>query len=458
MSPLQIYNTLTREKQVFKPLRDGEVGLYVCGVTVYDYCHIGHARSYIAFDMITRYLRHLGYCVNYVRNITDIEDKIIHRANEYNIAFNDVVAKFTQVMHEDFAALNILSPTSEPRATDCMPQIIAMVQGLIDKGVAYVADNGDVYYAVDKFAHYGCLSQQSINDLRAGERIAIETAKRDPLDFVLWKQSKPGEPSWPSPWGAGRPGWHIECSAMSTHYLGDQFDIHGGGLDLKFPHHENEIAQAMAASDQPFANLWMHIGLLQVNKEKMSKSLGNFFTIREVLEKHHPEVIRYFMLASHYRSPINYSVDNLANAKAALMRLYTALRGIHIDSSIVLDEEYIQQFQQAMNDDFNTPVAISIMFDLARELNSQAEHAARATQLAATLLHLGEILGLLQCNPEQFLQGDTDDTQWIEQLIAERQQAREDKDWSKADQIRQQLSDRGITIEDSGHSTLWRRV
>lgn len=457
---LQIYNTLTKQKQEFKPLAPKKVSLYVCGVTVYDYCHIGHARAVmVIFDMVVRYLRYRGYEVTYVRNITDIDDKIIVRAQENKESVAALTERFIKAMHEDERALGVLAPDQEPRATETLTEMIQMIQVLLDKDYAYVGDNGDVFYRVAKFAGYGKLSHQNIESLRSGERIAIDTAKADPLDFVLWKIAKPDEPSWDSPWGAGRPGWHIECAAMSTTRLGNNFDIHGGGLDLQFPHHENEIAQAEAATDCHFANYWMHVGLLQVNSEKMSKSLGNFFLIRDALQQYDPEVIRYFMIASHYRSPINYSAENLAQARTALVRFYTALRDMPAAKALV-DSEYEKRFVAAMNDDFNTPVAIAALFDLARDINKARDEGdiKKASQLAATLKYVASILGLLQQAPEQFLQGgqETDNAE-IEALITARQQARAAKNWAESDRIRDQLVAMGIVIEDNAQGTSWKR-
>src|SRR5262245_36977296 len=369
MHPLRIHNSLTGTKEEFVPLHAGRIGIYVCGITVYDYCHIGHGRMLTVFDMVVRYLRSLGYEVAFVRNITDIEDKIIKRAAENNEPIDALTARFIRAMDEDCAALGMLKPDHEPRATQYVPAIVDMVAKLVEKGYAYVADDGDVLYSVSKFPGYGKLSGKRLKDLRAGARVEVNEAKRDPLDFVLWKAAKPGEPSWDSPWGPGRPGWHIECSAMSTQVLGRHFDLHGGGVDLKFPHHENEIAQSCAALDTPFVNVWMHNGFVRIEDEKMSKSLGNFFTIRDVLKVHRPEAVRYFLLATHYRAPINYSEDNLAQAAAALERLYTALRGVEADASTP-NGEALDRFRAAMSDDFNTPEAFAILQTLARELNT----------------------------------------------------------------------------------------
>ncbi|CAD6881044.1 Cysteinyl-tRNA synthetase (EC 6.1.1.16) [Methylomonas albis] len=454
---LKIYNTLTRSKQEFIPKQPGKVGMYVCGMTVYDYCHIGHARVMVVFDTVARYLRYAGYQLTYVRNITDIDDKIIQRANENGEAFAALTERFIDAMHEDERALAVLPPDVEPKATQSIADIITMISTLIARDFAYVGGNGDVFYAVSRFAGYGKLSGKNIEDLQAGERVDVDTAKRDPLDFVLWKMAKPGEPYWDSPWGQGRPGWHIECSAMSTCCLGTHFDIHGGGMDLQFPHHENEIAQSEGATGEPFVNYWMHNGFVRVNEEKMSKSLGNFFTVREVLKQYRPEVIRFFILSSHYRSPLNYSDEQLDDAGAALTRLYTALRCVEIVDSMI-DAEYRQRFEQAMDDDFNTPVALAVLFDLARELNK----ADDKTLLAATLKQLAAILGLLQESPDSFLQGRVgadglNETQ-IEQLIYDRKAAKANKDWAQADTIRDQLKAQGVVLEDvAGGNTIWRR-
>lgn len=454
---LKIYNTLTRSKQEFVPKQSGKVGMYVCGMTVYDYCHIGHARVMVVFDTVARYLRHSGYQLTYVRNITDIDDKIIQRANQNGEEFTELTARFIDAMHEDERALAVLPPDREPRATQSISDIIGMIEALIAKDYAYVGANGDVFYAVAKFAGYGKLSGKNIEDLNAGERVDIDNAKRDPLDFVLWKTAKPGEPAWDSPWGAGRPGWHIECSAMSTCCLGNHFDIHGGGMDLQFPHHENEIAQSEGATGETFVNYWMHNGFVRVNEEKMSKSLGNFFTVREVLKQYRPEVVRFFILSSHYRSPLNYSDEHLDEAGIALTRLYTALRGVDI-ADVPVDAQFKQRFEQAMDDDFNTPVALAVLFDLARELNK----AEDKTLLAATLKRLAAILGLLQDDPEQFLKGGAGqgglDAAEIERLIEARKAAKAEKNWAQADAIRDQLKSQGILLEDiAGGKTTWRR-
>jgi cysteinyl-tRNA synthetase len=411
----------------------------------------------VVFDTVARYLRHSGFELTYVRNITDIDDKIIQRANDNGEAFTALTERFIEAMHEDERALSVLPPDHEPRATQSIDNILAMISALITKEYAYVGGNGDVFYAVSRFHGYGKLSGKNTDDLNAGERVDIDSAKRDPLDFVLWKMAKPGEPAWPSPWGNGRPGWHIECSAMSTCCLGNHFDIHGGGMDLQFPHHENEIAQSEAATGETFVNYWMHNGFVRVNEEKMSKSLGNFFTVREVLKQYRPEVIRFFILSSHYRSPLNYADEQLDEAGVALTRLYTALRGVDIVGAGI-DADFKQRFEQAMDDDFNTPVALAVLFDLARELNK----AEDKTALAATLKQLAAILGLLQDDPEAFLQGGNNadglSAETIEQLIAERKAAKAAKNWAQADAIRDQLKAQGVVLEDiAGGETSWRR-
>ncbi|KTC79301.1 cysteine--tRNA ligase [Legionella cherrii] len=452
---LHLYNSLTRTKEPFVSISPGKIGLYVCGITVYDRCHIGHARSMVSFDVIVRYLRSQGYDVKYVRNITDIDDKIIARAHERAIPIDELTAQYIAAMNEDTQALNILPPDVEPRATEHISSIIQLIERLLEKGSAYLSDNGDVCYQVDSFADYGKLSHKDLEGLVAGARVEIVKEKRSPLDFVLWKKAKQGEPSWPSPWGEGRPGWHIECSAMAMSELGEQFDIHGGGLDLQFPHHENEIAQSEAATEKPFANYWLHVGMLQVNNEKMSKSLGNFFTIADVLAKHHPEVVRYFLLSSHYRSSLNYSEENLVNAKKALTRLYQTIKDSHSIADGELDNHWVNEFNQAMNDDFNTPVALSVLFQLSHEVNK-----SRSPNLAITLKHLAGVMGLLQEDPASFLQSGfaEEDKTEIEELIAERLQARADRNWGRADQIRADLLSRGIELEDGPNGTTWRRM
>lgn len=457
---LTLYNSLTRQKEVFIPITPGQVRMYVCGMTVYDYCHLGHARVLVVFDMIARWLRASGYQVTYVRNITDIDDKIIKRAQENGEPYTALTERFIRAMHEDERALDVLPPDYEPRASEYVDKMLAMIQALIDRGHAYLADNGDVYYAVRSYPPYGQLSGKSIDALRAGERVEVDPHKRDPLDFVLWKAAKPGEPFWPSPWGPGRPGWHIECSAMSTDLLGPHFDIHGGGQDLQFPHHENEIAQSEGAHGCKFVNYWLHNGFVRVDDEKMSKSLGNFFTIREVLAKYDAEVVRFFILRAHYRSAFNYSDQHLKEAKSALTRLYTALRGLKPAlAPIAWDAPHAARFKAAMDDDFNTPEAIAVLFDLANAVNK-----CRSADLAGQLKALGGVLGLLQRDPDDFLQaaGSADDGGYskarIEALIQERLQARQKKDFKRADAIREELKAAGILLEDTPQGTTWRRV
>lgn len=439
--------------------------MYVCGMTVYDYCHLGHARVMVVFDVVARYFRYLQYDLIYVRNITDIDDKIIVRAKEIDESISELTGRYIEAMHEDERALNVLPPDIEPRATESMEAIVSMISALIDKGIAYVGDNGDVFYSVSKFDGYGKLSGKNPEELRAGERVDIDQAKQDPLDFVLWKMSKPGEPAWDSPWGMGRPGWHIECSAMSTSCLGNHFDIHGGGMDLQFPHHENEIAQSEGATGEKFVNLWMHNGFVRIDEEKMSKSLGNFFTVREVLNRYRPEVIRMFILTSHYRSPLNYADENLDEGVAALTRLYTALRGLKPnDSESEQGLEYQQRFEDAMSDDFNTPIALSVLFDLAREINRQkTSNLSLAERLAAKLKSLGDVLGILSDNPEHFLKSADGESvgeltgDEIERLIQQRLEAKDSKDWFTADAIRDKLKNEGVILEDVTGGTNWRR-
>jgi len=490
---LKIYNTLTRTKELFQPRETGKVGMYVCGMTVYDYCHIGHARVMVVFDTVARFLRHSGYALTYVRNITDIDDKIIQRAHENGETLNELTERFINAMHEDEQALAVLPPDLEPRATQSIPDIITMIEALIAKGLAYIGGNGDVFYSVSKFNNYGQLSGKNLDDLQAGERVDVDLAKQNPLDFVLWKMAKANEPAWESPWGLGRPGWHIECSAMSTCCLGNHFDIHGGGMDLQFPHHENEIAQSEGATGEKFVNVWMHNGFVRVNEEKMSKSLGNFFTIREVLDHYKEtrhleplitgEIIRFFILSSHYRSPLNYSDEQLDDAKTGLTRLYKALRGIDVIEGVLVDEEYKTRFEQAMNDDFNTPIALSILFDLATELNKAKKEGEeeKVNVIASTLKSLGSLLGLLQYSPNFFLKGGgslsaitaikssleatatilgfsglTEEN--IEQQIRARLDAKKAKNWALADNIRNDLKLQGVILEDAPDSTTsWRR-
>lgn len=459
MMALSIYNTLSKTKDAFKPLVDNQVRMYVCGMTVYDFCHIGHARVMVAFDVVARWLRHRGFDLTYVRNITDIDDKIIKRANENGEPFEALVERMIAAMHEDEARLNVLRPDIEPRATAHIVGMHEMIQTLIDKGYAYAPGNGDVYYRVGKFAGYGKLSRKKIEDLKIGARIEVDEIKEDPLDFVLWKGAKPGEPSWDSPWGKGRPGWHIECSVMSTCCLGETFDIHGGGPDLVFPHHENEIAQSEAATGKLYANAWMHAGAVRVDGEKMSKSLGNFFTIREVLEKYHPEVVRYLLVSSHYRSPINYSEDSLKEAKGALERFYHALKGLP-QTEPVGGDAFVERFAAAMDDDFNTPEACAVLFEMVREVNRLREADPQAAAaLAARLKALAGLLGVLQLEPDAFLRAGAEgkvDAAEVERLIQARLDARTAKNWAESDRIRDQLTAMGVVLEDGKGGTTWR--
>lgn len=457
---LHIHNTLSKQKELFQPIEPGKIRMYVCGMTVYDYCHIGHGRLFVVYDMVVRYLRARGFEVTYVRNITDIDDKIINRAAENEESIAELTERFIAATHEDERALGILPPDIEPRATQHIPGIIALIDALINRGFAYQVASGDVFFAVNKFADYGKLSHQSLAKLRHGVRVDILEEKQDPLDFVLWKSAKPGEPTWDSPWGKGRPGWHIECSAMSAACLGKTIDIHGGGLDLVFPHHQNELAQSEAGFGCKFVNTWMHMGYVQVNSEKMSKSLHNFSTIREVLAQYPAEVVRYFMLASHYRSPINYSGENLDSAKAGLERLYIALRGLPVLPRAGGDE-FLAQFNAAMDDDFNTPEAMSVLFDMAREINRLRDDnkIEAAAGLGGLLRQLSGIFGFLQLDAEQFLQAGLaeGDVQEIERLIAERNTARANKAWAEADRVRQELMQMGVVLEDTSGGTIWRR-
>jgi len=457
---LKIYNSLARIKQEFVPLSSGKVKIYVCGMTVYDYCHLGHARVLVVFDTVIRWLKATGYEVIYVRNITDIDDKIIKRALENHESIESLTNRFIQAMEEDAAALGVARPSHEPRATHHVKNMIDMIGILMRKALAYSADNGDVYYSVHDFPEYGKLSGKSLEDLRAGERVEIDIHKKDPLDFVLWKAAKPGEPYWESPWGNGRPGWHIECSAMSEQFLGEHFDIHGGGQDLQFPHHENEIAQSEGAHDHPFVNYWMHNGFVRIDSEKMSKSLGNFFTVREVLKSYQPEVIRFFILRAHYRSPLNYSDQHLKDAKSALDRLYIALKDVkaELSTGINWENQHAAVFMAAMNDDFNTSEAIAVLFELASDINR-----TDSKQNAALLKALGGVLGLLQQDPIEYLQNITDATTGefsqieIEQMIKQRLDARKAGHYSEADSIRQRLLEAGIILEDGAQGTTWRR-
>jgi len=463
---MQIYNTLSRTKEAFTPIEPGKVRMYVCGMTVYDYCHLGHARVMVAFDVITRYLRSRGFDVTYVRNITDIDDKILRRADDNGETIGALTERMIDAMHEDEARLFVKRPDQEPRATGHVAEIVAMIETLIDKGYAYAPGNGDVYYRVRKFDGYGKLNNRDLDEMRSGARVEVDEHKEDPLDFVLWKGAKPGEASWSSPWGEGRPGWHIECSAMSTCCLGNTFDIHGGGPDLTFPHHENEIAQSEAATGERYVNTWMHAGAVRVDSEKMSKSLGNFFTIREVLEHHDSEVVRYLLVASHYRSAINYAPAALGEARKSLERFYTALEGVTIDAATpeataeVAPGDYAARFSAAMDDDFNTPEALSVLFDLARELNrAKQEGAVGAAGLAAELKRLGGVLGLLGQDPSAFLKGATASLglseQDIEARIVARAAAKKARDFAGADAIRDELAAMGIVLKDSREGTTW---
>ena len=460
---LHIHNSLTKQKELFTSIEPGKVKLYVCGMTVYDFCHVGHARVMVVFDVVTRYLKANGYEVNYIRNITDIDDKIIARANENNETIKVLTERFISEMHQDADALGVDRPNAEPKATESIAEMVAMIETLISKHLAYTAANGDVYYDVSKFPNYGKLSGRNIDELRAGERVAVNEAKNDPMDFVLWKAAKPGEPAWESPWGRGRPGWHIECSAMSAHCLGEHFDIHGGGLDLQFPHHENEIAQSEGAHGCQSVNYWMHNGFVRIDDEKMSKSLGNFFTVREVLKQYQAEVVRYFILTSQYRSPLNYSDEQLEQAKNSLTKFYSSLRGIEADKSVIWqnNEEYGLRFKAAMDDDFNTALALSVMADVRQALNKLLEQGSLEQQgyLAGLLHSFGDVLGLFQQDTETFFDSDKgDDIEFIKSLITARNKARDDKDWVKADQVRDELKARGIILEDAAGKTVWRRT
>ena len=457
---LKIFNTLTREKEEFKPINPNQVGMYVCGVTVYDLCHFGHGRTFVSFDVITRYLRYLGYNLRYVRNITDVDDKIIKRALENNETCDELVNRMIAEMHKDFDALNIQRPDVEPRATQHIAEIIAMVESLIARKHAYVAEDGDVMFDVESFQKYGALSRQNLEQLQAGARVEIKSVKKNPMDFVLWKMSKPNEPSWDSPWGKGRPGWHIECSAMNSKELGHHFDIHGGGSDLMFPHHENEIAQSCCAHDGEYVNYWLHTGMLTINEEKMSKSLNNFFTIRDILTKYDAESVRYFFLTAQYRSLLDYSEENIGLARKALERLYTALRGCEF-VELGADDQYVTDFKTAMDDDFNTPGALAVLFELAREINKlKTEDKSKANVLASRLKQLAGVLGLLEQDPEAFLQGNAadDEVSKIEALIKQRNDARAAKDWAAADAARDALKAMGVVLEDGAGGTTWRKV
>lgn len=458
---ITVYNTLTQRKETLQPIEPGKIRLYVCGITVYDYCHLGHARMLVAFDLIVRYLRYRGLDVTYVRNITDVDDKILKRAQEEGVLFSDITARYIKAMHADERALAILPPDQEPRATEHIEQIVAMIETLVSKDFAYRADNGDVYFSVARCPDYGKLSKKNMDELLDGARIEVGELKKDPRDFVLWKASPDDGVGWDSPWGYGRPGWHIECSAMSTCALGNTFDIHGGGSDLKFPHHENEIAQSECATDSTFANVWLHNGPLRIDNEKMSKSLGNFFTIREVLKEHDAEAVRYLLVASQYRSPINYSLGSLEQAQKGLERFYHALKGLDIGNAKSLtNSRFEKAFQAAMDDDFNTPEAFAVLFDMVSEINRlKKTDPDMASQLGALLVRLADILGVLQSDAEEFLRrsgGDELDAEAIDALVAARDQARADKDWQKADEIRDQLTALNVVVEDGTGGSTWR--
>ena len=460
---LKIYNTLTNQKEVFKPINPSSVGIYVCGMTVYDFCHMGHARVLVMFDVITRHMRRTFPEVKYVRNITDIDDKIINRSIENQEDIYSLTNRFIKAMHEDEIALNILKPDLEPRATESIDQMYSMIESLIEKGFAYQGKNGDVYYSVRSFKNYGKLSGKNLDELESGARVDIESDKRDPLDFVLWKMAKPNEPKWSSPWGEGRPGWHLECSAMSTHHLGNHFDIHGGGMDLAFPHHENEIAQSEGANNCSFVNTWMHVGFVNINDEKMSKSLNNFFTIREALEKYDGETLRYFLISSHYRSPLNFSDENLASAKSALTRLYTAIRGLSA-STKAMDQvsirfDYEKRFNEALDDDFNTPIALSILFEIAKHANTEREDDKdQAGALSELLKKLGSHIGIMGYDADDYLKmGIELSDEKIDEKIRQRESARTSKDFAMSDQIRDELLALDIILEDSINGTTWRR-
>ena len=453
---IKFYNSLTNQKEDFVPIREGEVGMYVCGMTVYDNCHLGHARAMMAFDILARYLRYQGYKLNFTRNITDIDDKIIDRANENQETIDDLTERTIASMHEDFLKLGLDLPTNEPRATDHIEGMINMISKLIEKGHAYHSEGGDVFFAVRTFPEYGKLSNKNIDDLNPGSRIAEDGSKKDPLDFVLWKSAKPNEPSWDSPWGPGRPGWHIECSVMSLENLGRHFDIHGGGPDLLFPHHENEIAQSECASDHKFANYWMHSGLLKINGEKMSKSLGNFAMLKDLFASYHPEVIRYYLISSHYRSSLNFDSDSLDQARSALTRLYQAASLAPFQESDLHDDS-VKEFIDSMNDDLNTPEALSILFGLAKSINSSKDSQDQS-MYASTMKELGKVLGLLNDSPEAFFQYGANLTdEEINKKIEERNQARDNKDFQKADQIRDELAAKGILLDDSSAGTSWKK-
>ena len=472
MQPFVLYNSEQRKKVEFVPRKEGHIDMYVCGMTVYDYCHIGHARVMVAFDYIIRFLRSQGWSVKYVRNITDIDDKIIARANENGESITALTDRFIKAMNEDAANLGCAAPDEAPRATDYIDQMQNMIGNLVNKGTAYPSANGDVYFEVEKFAKYGRLSGRKLDDMQAGasERVDVEVEKKHPFDFVLWKHAKENEPSWASPWGNGRPGWHIECSAMSTCCLGNHFDIHGGGSDLTFPHHENEIAQSEASTGEQYVNYWMHVGFINVDGEKMSKSLGNFFTIRDVMDKFHPEVIRFFIVSSHYRSPVNFSDTALKEAKNTLSRFYHSFKAyqqVYGEKTVeTLDDALVERFNAAMRDDFNTAEAIAVLFEVNKELNRAVkdENAEQAAVYYSTLRHLTNILGLVQHNVDDFLKSDIGQEalglseEQIEDLIQQRKDAKKAKEFAKADEIRQSLLDQGVVLEDTRQGTIWRRA
>jgi cysteinyl-tRNA synthetase len=469
---LQIYNTLTRKKEPFTPIVENKVGLYVCGITVYDLCHMGHARTYLSFDIMVRYFRHAGYDVNYVRNITDVDDKIIQRAIANNETPEQLTTRTIGMMHEDFLSINLVEPDIEPRVTEHMDEIVDVIKRLIDKEYAYQAPSGDVLFDVSSYEQYGHLSKQDLSQLNAGARVQTTSDKDDPLDFVLWKSAKPDEPSWTSPWGDGRPGWHIECSAMNHKHLGEHFDIHGGGSDLMFPHHENEIAQSCCAFDTPYVNTWMHTGMVQVDDVKMSKSLGNFFTLRDVLKVHDPETLRFFLMSAHYRSQLSYSQDSISQAKAGLERLYTSLRETTPNMDVDLSKGgYLARFESAMNDDFNMPIAFSVLFDVAKDLNkakdsNKTNDPGAVNDLSGILKMLGSILGILQMDPSNYLQGNVsgkeqlgdDFSAKVNALIEQRDTARANKDWPSADAARDGLNAMGVVLEDNPSGTTWRKA
>ena len=458
---LKIYNTLSKKKEEFQPIDANQVGIYVCGMTVYDFCHMGHARVMVMFDVITRHLRRNFPSVKYVRNITDIDDKIITRAIENNEDIYSLTNRFIDAMHEDEKSLGVLSPDIEPRATDSIDKMIEMIESLSNKGLAYQGTNGDVFYSVRKFTEYGKLSGKNLDDLMAGARVDVESHKKDPLDFVLWKKAKSDEPSWESPWGNGRPGWHIECSAMSNHFISNHFDIHGGGMDLTFPHHENEIAQSEGANDCKFVNTWMHVGFVNIDDEKMSKSLNNFFTIRDVLKTYDGEALRYFLISSHYRSPLNYSETNIESAQSALLRLYNAIKGLnhHSVDPELIEVDYETRFNAALNDDFNTPMALSILFEIAKQINiERTTNPKKASALSSQLIKLGNYIGILNHNADEYLkQGSDLSESEISKKIDQREAARNSKDFAMSDQIRDELLELGIILEDSANGTTWRR-